>query len=897
MLRSCNVFLALGSCSAVECHDRPSVTNTNGYENPVKRPRLEIKNNAGFPVLLGRIKSDLIDDLCDRCLASIKQACKENASPLPTENKKDDAEEKACTNKDDAEEKACTNKDDAEEKACTNNDAEIPPESSTVILKARERMLKYFESLNANYHAYLHATRGEKDECISILTNSPFQESMFSAVYNLEFSTKKEMRMFKKTLFACTNLKCIDCRPLLQRFQSMYLDVLSMWRYPENYLNRKSIRALKEEHSTDNSIKTSKEEHSTDNSIKASKGEPSTDYSIKASKGEPSTDYSIKASKGEPSTDYSIKASKKREHANYHEKYRTFLGLLNDKKTLASNIKNLFRNITCKGHLSVGRMEIQYSNIVMEKLFAESDISKEAVMECVKPFSRMALRIMSFSNIFFLANFANANFSNCKAVDAKNAQLINKAIRLALVNSELEAGESVYNLLRFYRLGNKLPFTLFARVIDRLSDVIHTYVGREDRDAFNNIHYELILKTLNSYELAHLNPESMWCFGQIRSCLAQCDADAKSMDRYWGATAKSSILQLNRQQFLARQPSEIARIAILKRIDCLEKLYIDAILVHQACPNVLKIVYHLCKTSSFGYLNAFFTEISKKTTVLQVLETLNAIANLRNCEMSIKMAILHELVACGVINGCNHSRLVNAIKESKILIVTYALALASVVNKTEDSKSLSDKENGASDHYYASNSNEYASHSSYLAIYEDVRIEHPEIFESADFCKNHPYYTGYHLLLAYDALIKPAQMPSLPTARNSLSHSGDARTNKNAWSCPHLKNEAFYLSLWRCLEPSTEIPRRNPCYKELEQIRIKAFHEIKSRLNCSSRHNLIGNIHDLMRSNVSLYDIKTIYLQLDPDYNEILYKVHNKFIESQINNDQGKAPHSKFIPC
>jgi len=204
-----------------------------------------------------------------------------------------------------------------------------------------------------------------------------------------------------------------------------------------------------------------------------------------------------------------------------------------------------------------------------------------------------------------------------------------------------------------------------------------------------------------------------------------------------------------------------------------------------ACSLILQIAFSLCKYEDFGLLRYFLHGTSTFLSNDGVVCILYDITNNECCEIGTKVCILYEMVNCNLLTEVTYAFIMEKSGGDRRLLVAYLLALLSYIKPS----------------YKGNQGLTYKLCDFYIDLYQ----RHFDIFNHDENMPGHSQ--DYYLLHAYDISLKY----HLPAFNFDSKWREDVKQRYRI---------GFYVQLWGFINPRAAVSRKNPCYKDLDEIKV-----------------------------------------------------------------------------
>jgi len=520
--------------------------------------------------------------------------------------------------------------------------------------------------------------------------------------------------------------------------------------------------------------------------------------------------------------------TKSRNHARYYGEYHHFLNSIHTSESLSKVVNKLIidikRNTGAYGPYKAGvtnaadRVSYHFYDALLPRLAALSDLTDEILSNALSLFiykennDKYAFRIVSFQPVYALARYkANNGHNAINGVDVKD-----RVLKKTLLDKRRLETESIFSMLRVYKLCERFPFPLFINYTILVHNAIfkHSTVRSDnEKRVLLGLHRAMIIQFLPLYCQKLLSREGLIGIEKLKAGIPA--ALASAIDEV--------VLSCIREQ-------------------CNEN--------GGAQDQVTILLYDCCKARDHLRIASLFSEIH--LTGEQVLGLLKAVSAQR-FDISAKVSILRMLVECDVLNAdireyiTNNlgSNITNNLGSNTNLIITYSLALISHAYRAK--KSGQKAKNGV------------------LETYLELCARHLSIFTYAD----GPHSAEYYALHAYDIFFNHYhpyndELKAFWEAHVLVNYQINFFTG--LWnSLSYTPNDDVLLGS----TPKCILFNRTPTDDEGELIEMNIWAFKRIRLYCKTCQNLSllhKPVHDLIASNLALSDIYIHYFDSDPQF-------------------------------
>jgi len=640
-----------------------------------------------------------------------------------------------------------------------------------------QEIYRYLKLLNDNYRCYKLAENRRYEDAIEALFESD-QKTLFSTIYDLKFKNNDEMQLFSNFLIEyCASIDQ-HCNSRGNKVMMLFTGVM--------------------------------------------------------------TRISIEDEKTVPDAKYKCI---RQLHAYYHPKYHEFVdSKLNSEKlmeSLADSINRIKKNSRIAKSAESISIAYDFYDALLPKLAKLKSLTDIIVLKTLSPFihnekkNKFPIDVVGFQPVYAFIDYQAMN----KALKPE----IDQVIRAVLLNKKHLATESVYSLLRLYKIHERLPFSLLVDYTISVHGILREHRGiqnGEERRVFINLHCNLIMKALPFYFQNLLSRENLLCFERLKR----------------GIPLLSDAMDNLRVSY------------IIKKYECAG-----------SSSNLVTLLRDCWKTRDFLRIESIISKIQLANE--QVLGLLKAIST-QKFEVNIKVSLLCELVKYDILNAERHEYISKSLNGDTELVVIYSLALISHVCRAK--KAGQEIKNGILDAYF------------------ELCASHPSIFTYS----SGPHSVEYYVLHAYGILFKQKyfsngkfkvfwrgrRIPNYPLEFFTSLWSGLSGILQAL-----RQGAADYEEL-------AEV--KMMAFNTIKLHVLDALDAIEPDSQGNQDYGALDRpVHNLFESNLPLSDVYTHYFDSDPRYANYLIaryffycsEVRGKRFDPQIDNERLKQNRSAII--
>jgi len=470
------------------------------------------------------------------------------------------------------------------------------------------RLLKHLEVFNDNYNSLELMKNEMYPEATEVLYGS-VQEPLFTIIYDIEFKSPKDLEQMGAYLAEYCGLSTNYCKVAMENMLLFY-----------NQFSSQIVRMFELD----------------------------------------------RIAKFKPESNSKQNFGCRKNHTLHYGLYRDFIDAKSNDVDLVEYTKQTRLEMRTRFYNNVKSIIcIQFYEAMVSKLLESGEVTDQLVCEAIYPYvfgsdkNIGKVKAISFCVVYLLID------RDIESEDLRKN--VKSAIRAILL--KIESGD-VYNMLRIYKLYQKLPFADFADFTLLVLDRISNLSDNDGRTHLMNLHGQLVLASLPCYCESPLCADNLLCLYKLKSGIP----------------------------------------GIASEIDHIESEYICAGLNRNILSiHLLQILDGFCKTGGFHALENFCSKLC--LTGAQAFALLVTVSEYI-CEMDTKLCILYELVNCNVLNYDCHNYIMQSFRGNFLTVTTYALALASYTHKANKTDPML-LNNGVSE------------------MYLHLHVDYPSIFNDA----------------------------------------------------------------------------------------------------------------------------------------------------------------------
>jgi len=453
-------------------------------------------------------------------------------------------------------------------------------------------LYKYLKMLNDNYKCYELAEKSCYEEAIEVLLESD-QKTLLSTIYDLKFAKRNEMLQFNECFSAYYAAIDHHCEAPIRQAFFLYREAIG-----QIFMGYGNARAQ-------NARANAKGKHA----------------------------YAKRK-----------RAYAKKKHAYYYDKYLGFINRDYNSEELMDCLTTIITKIKTNTKNKHGSsVSYHFYDAFLSKMSKLNSLTDEIVLRALSSFiyrengNRLSVGIVSFQPVYAFIGYQARSWQ----YKAEIANLV-KAI---LLDKRHLAAESIYSLLRVYKVCRGLAFPIFTDYTILVHNIIsgHGTIGNdEERRVFANLHCSLVRQLLPLYYQEPLSWETLRCFEKLGANIAVLSDEIDKVGQPY-----------------IRKMCENAGTAV----------------------NIVMLLQDFWKAGDLPVMADLFSRIL--LTSEQALNLLKAISA-QKLVISTKVSILSMLVKCDVLNAASRSCISTSLGiDDPDLIVAYSLALISYICRTK----------------------------------------------------------------------------------------------------------------------------------------------------------------------------------------------------------------------
>jgi len=522
-----------------------------------------------------------------------------------------------------------------------------------------------------------------------LLFGTPMQRTIISIIYNMPIATIDEMMQFKRKCLPAYLRQLPEAyKPIMEKFIKQYTSVQRGW---DAYITLEAKNAILDV---------------CEDGGRAGLDENKGNAGMRALDENSKTD-TANEEKGEHDTTPNNKRSRIiNNHANYYIKYRDFSRENHTDESLLAYLQTVIAYQRKRGVNRISKIEQQHYDIVFLRLYELGKVNSTTIPSLLWPYLCGRTHLMNFQNL-------------CSLIDSdygeKIARDIKKVVERIVLNKEIAEHEGIYNLLRLYRVCHKLPLETFIHYASLVLKKILGTSGTRQRDAYLNLHRSLVSRVFSLYGPHPLLYSPNPSVSERKASVSKRKASTSERKATPGHTKPathikhgiththikhgisssikhgiSSSESENKLHFdninkFYRLSETIPNPELRIHVNEMMLEYLKVMYAHPELPHfILSFVSTCCKAEKFDACEAFLkanSGASEDGSVVSFVSTdqivwlLGEIMVLNNTVAHIKVAILHSLVSCGIINPANCPEIMRKIENNPVVQAPFFLAI------------------------------------------------------------------------------------------------------------------------------------------------------------------------------------------------------------------------------
>jgi len=613
---------------------------------------------------------------------------------------------------------------------CDKNDDEGPPEDMPPSLPsdriAHRRLYDHFKSTYNNGKVYDLAKEGKLEKAVDLLLGTPFQENHMSVVYKMPFGNSGEMHNFGKCLASYDSILRAHNNDSFSDFHAVYNRVAETLEKIENEESRDYILLRKGHYHYYHKYKQF---------VAARCGSSGIGGNQRDSESALAGDSGSALAEGSESAlmDYFLELQKR--------------------FTKTAKITEFKRQIY---------------NLLLLEAFRANAVTGRIIIGVVIPYISLRCHVATFELLCAILSYANSDKGDCHYGDGHYEKAIRDEIEKMLLGPDFMEGRSIYDILKFHRVCDRLSIGAFSCFTELVYARILKIESEEERSTVLDLYKHVVPRVLEGI------------FQRAKDC--------------------NMLIYLNK--------IKISCIHLHDAISGAELRYVGVLLENDpACQHIAQVLCHLCTVGALNILQNALCGMALSSE--QIASLLRAVLNAPNCEKHAMVQILYEIVRCRAIKDCHSRYLLESSRKDHSLAISYALALMTNIHKCS-----------------AANGNPELKRSIILE-YSLVRQHFDYLFclSTPDFM-NAPLSNtarGYYLLHAFDMSLQETLLGSSPVTLgcrfgfySSLLKSLDSLADKLASAIPFYEDlRALKIRVFRLLRSYAQ---NNGCTRFLATI-------------------------------------------------------------------------------